>query len=52
MGPHPIGEAMVDRADLEIDGFERAEGALDPGESFVGEDRGRGVEHLGTDIGA
>jgi len=46
------GEAMMDRPDLEIDGLDRAEGALHPRERLVGEDRGRGVEQVCGHIGA
>ena len=46
MRPHPAGETMVHGADLEVDGLERAEGALDPGEALVGEDRRTGIEIL------
>jgi hypothetical protein len=41
---HPAGEAIVDGADLEVDGLERAEGALDVGEALVGEDCRTGIE--------
>ena len=34
----------IDRADLEIDGLEAAEGALDLAKAFVGADRSRAVE--------
>ena len=47
MGPDPVGEAMVDGTDLEIDGLDGPKRALDPGESLVSEDSGRGVEHRG-----
>ena len=35
MRAHPIGQTVVDRAHLQIDGLERTEGALDVGERLV-----------------
>jgi hypothetical protein len=44
VGAHAVGEAMVDGSDLEIDGLDRAEGALDEGEALVCGDRLGGGE--------
>ena len=38
VGADAVGASVVDRSDLEVDGFEGAEGALDAGEVLVGAD--------------
>ena len=43
---------MKDRADVEVDGLEAAEGALDAGQAFVGAHRIGGLESIGWNIGA
>jgi len=52
MGADAVGAAMVDGADLEIDGLMAAEGALDPGELLVAGDNAGGVEGRGGEAGA
>jgi hypothetical protein len=43
---------MMDRAHLEVDRLERAEGVLDLGQALVGEHGRRGVQRLGRHAGA
>src|ERR1700730_3876835 len=43
---------MMDRPDLDIDGLEAAERALDIGQAFVGTDDRVAVEQVGCDVGA
>jgi hypothetical protein len=38
VGAHARAAAMVERADLQIGGLHRAEGALDPAEALIGSD--------------
>jgi hypothetical protein len=54
---HAVAVAVVDRADLEVDGLVAAEGALDGCELLVGLDdvgglEGRGLEGRGREAGA
>jgi hypothetical protein len=39
MRAHPRGEPVVDRPDVQIDGLQAAEGALDAGEALIGRRR-------------
>jgi hypothetical protein len=48
---HAVGSTMMNRAYLEIDGLDAAEGAFDACELFVGLDRRGGVEDLGREAG-
>jgi hypothetical protein len=43
---------VVDRADVEVDGLDRADGPLDQAEGFVAPDRGGVVERNGGQAGA
>ena len=56
VGEHATADAIrsvvVDGSDLEVHGFEAAEGALDAGEALVGADGVVGVEAFGLDVGA
>jgi len=52
VGADAVFEAVVDRAQVQVDGLDRAEVAFDVGELFVGGDRGGGVEALGGHAGA
>ena len=52
VGAHARGGPMEDRSDLEIDGLDAAEGALDLGQALVGAHAGAVVEGLGGEAGA
>ena len=52
VGAHPLGQPVVDRADMEVDGLDRADGPLDQAEGFVAPDRGGVVERGGGQAGA
>ena len=52
MRAHAIGQPVIDRPDLEIDGLDAAERPLHQGEGFVAAHRGRVVERLGGQAGA
>src|SRR6202166_4167591 len=52
MGAHTASATMMDRPDLEIDGLEAAERALDIGQAFVDADDRTAVEQVGCDAGA
>ena len=52
MGAHPRGEPVVDRPDVQIDGLQAAEGALDAGEALVGADHVIGGQSFVLDTGA
>ena len=47
MGSHTVRGPMADGADIEVDGLQAAESALDPREIFVGLDRFFGIELFG-----
>lgn len=47
MRAHAAGQAVVDRADLESDRLEGAEGAFHTGQALVGEHRRFGIERRG-----
>ena len=44
VGARPLGQPAVDRADVKVDGLDRADGPLDQAEGFVAPDRGGVVE--------
>jgi hypothetical protein len=48
---HALWAAVMDRPDLEVDGLEAAEGALDGCEIFVGSDGRTGIERFGIEVG-
>ena len=52
MGAHAIGQPVIDRPDLEIDGLEAAEGALHQAQGFVAAHGGGVVERVGRQAGA
>ena len=52
MGPDPAFEAVVDGADLEIDGLVAAERLPDPAQALAGPDGLFGREPVGGQIGA
>ena len=52
VGADAIRSVVVDGSDLEVHGFEAAEGAFDAGEALVGADGVVGVEAFGLDVGA
>jgi hypothetical protein len=52
MSAHPRGEPVVDRPDVQIDGLQAAEGALDAGEALIGADDIVGGQGFVLDIGA
>src|ERR1700730_1981943 len=52
MGAPPRGEPVVDRPDVQIDGLQAAEGALDAGEALIGADHVVGSQGVAVDAGA
>ena len=52
MGAHPWGEPVVDWAQVQIDGLQAAEGALDPGETLIGADDAFGGQGVVCEAGA
>jgi len=52
VGAHPVGKPVVDRPDVQIDGFHRTDRVLDEGEGLVAHDRGAVVEGRGGQGGA
>ena len=48
----PVVDRLVDRPDVQIDGLQAAEGALDAGEALVGADHAVGGQDFVLDIGA
>src|SRR5436189_2371590 len=52
MGAHPRRQPMVDRSQVQIDGLETAEGALDAGEALIGADHALGRQGFVLDAGA
>ena len=50
VGAHPRGEPVVDRPDVQIDGLQAAEGALDVGEALVGADQLSAVKTLSSTL--
>src|SRR5271165_5606518 len=52
VGAHTLGQPVIDRPDLEIDGLDAAEGALHQAEGFVAAHRGGVVERSGGQAGA
>jgi hypothetical protein len=52
VGAHPSGEAVVNRAHVEVHGFYGTEGPLDLGESLIGGDNGGCIERSGWDAGS
>ena len=47
MGAHARADPVIDRADLDVDGLQAAEGALDTGEALVGQHGPLAVERYG-----
>ena len=52
MSADAVGGIVVDGPDLEVDGLQAAEGALDRAQALVGADGFRGVERTGGQAGA
>ena len=52
VGAHPSGEAVVNRADVEVHGFYGTEGPLDLGDALIGEDDGGCIKRFGRDAGS
>ena len=52
MGAHPRRQPVVDWAEVQIDGLQAAEGALDMGKVLVGTDNALGRQRFALDAGA
>jgi len=52
VGAHAWADPMEDRTNVEVDGLEAAEGALDAGQALIGAHRISGIESIGWHIGA